>query len=666
MKKRFFSLVLTLVMLVSMQISLPASAATAGVCGDNLAWTLDDNGTLTISGTGDMWDFYSGNQPWYSIHNDIRKVVITAGVTNIGSCAFFSCTNLTNITIPNSVTSIGNYAFEFCYALTSITIPDSVTSIGDEAFESCTKLTSITIPNSVTSIGEWAFSGCDSLEAIRVDKNNLHYCDINGVLFNKDKTLLIRYPQSKKLVENYIIPDSVTEIYSAAFQSADIVKITIPESVKTIALNSFGSFHLENIEVSKNNKYFSSLDGVLFDKAKTILLCYPTIKDRQHYAIPGGITHIGERAFEGCYIQNISIPNGVTDIGLGAFMNCTDLASITISSSVTSIGYYAFDHCESLTDVYYSGTEEQWHRILIEPENTPLTNATIHYNSGGTGGNTNHLIPGKNDGYSTNTRFGKGVSVKVSGASGAIPNATVKIGDITAKTNASGVAEFPNVELRKKYIVTVSADGYFSKTFLDTFYGNAREFSLLKKTNNIYVSSVFYGKGNNVHGDLMGGNNVTIENTDSDTYFIMPNVDWGNNPVGTMTLYGKKSKKSLAFTGGKLTTAIGTQFGTGEEFQLILKTNGKTYTQDLKLRTRALPKDTQIEAFNIKSGVIPSSFPFLGGNSFNINLDLTKAINTSANVKIEDDKAVVTIDYGSDNVKKEYAEFSGIKRFKEQ
>ena len=150
-----------------------------------ITWTLF-GGTLTISGTGDM-----EGAPWLSQRDEIKKVVIKDGVTNIGERAFYYCSGLTSLTIPNSVTSIGEYAFykcsgltsvtitnsvtsievgafSGCYGLTSITIPNSVTSIGDGAFEYCSGLTSVTIPNSVTSIRQYAFCGCSGLTAITI------------------------------------------------------------------------------------------------------------------------------------------------------------------------------------------------------------------------------------------------------------------------------------------------------------------------------------------------------------------------------------------------------------------------------------------------------------------------------------------------------------------
>ena len=136
----------------------------SAIHADNIKWDIKD-GTLTISGTGDMTDYYAASSPWYS-NTNIKKVVIKDGVTKIGRYAFERCEKLTSVEIPNSVTSIGGYAFGNCLSLRSIELPNSVTVIDDYVFAGCESLTSITIPNSVTSIGEGAIGMCTSLTSI--------------------------------------------------------------------------------------------------------------------------------------------------------------------------------------------------------------------------------------------------------------------------------------------------------------------------------------------------------------------------------------------------------------------------------------------------------------------------------------------------------------------
>ena len=134
-------------------VSPKAEAADSGACGEHLSWTLDDAGTLTISGTGDMYDFTYDTQPWKSAQ--FNTVTIESGVTSIGSHAFDSCRALTRAVIPHSVSRIGNYGFLFCNALRDVTIPNSVISIGTQAFGDCNELTSINIPEGVVEIAQY-------------------------------------------------------------------------------------------------------------------------------------------------------------------------------------------------------------------------------------------------------------------------------------------------------------------------------------------------------------------------------------------------------------------------------------------------------------------------------------------------------------------------------
>lgn len=263
--------------------AIAASAASSGNCGDsgsNVTWLLDDNGTLTISGSGKIEDYRSDiDQPWYSNRSDITSVVIEPGVTSIGSLAFYKCSNLTSITIPSGLTSIGEMAFFNCSALTSVTIPNGVISIGNFAFGSCTGLKSITIPSSVTSIENNIFQDCTGLTNITVDSSNPSFCSESGVLFNKDKTTLIYCPRRK--TGSYTIPDGVTAIGDYAFY------------------------------------YCSGLTSV---------------------TIPSSVTSIGGSAFQHCTgLTSITIPNSVTSIVNLAFWDCDSLTIVYIPSGVNFV-----------------------------------------------------------------------------------------------------------------------------------------------------------------------------------------------------------------------------------------------------------------------------------------------------------------------------------------
>lgn len=344
-------------------IALPAEAAIvdSGTCGENLTWTLDDTGTLTINGAGRMTDFnYDSFAPWHSRRSSIKSIVIVSNVTSIGNYAFYDCSDLTSITIPNSVTSIGDSAFFRCSSLTNITLPNCVNSIGIAAFVYCKSLNSITIPYGVTSINGAVFHGCRSLDSITIP---------NSV------TCIGEFAFKGSGLKNITIPNSVKSIGEEAF--ADCVSLTsiiIPNSVISISSYAFPyCSSLTSVTVSDENINYCSVDGVLFNKSKTILISYPAGKTSRTYSIPDGVIGIGEGAFMGCSgLNSVIIPNCVTSIGNQSFFYCSNLSSITIPNSVTSIGDSAFSGCDNLKTVQYYGTSEQWRNISIGSWNENL------------------------------------------------------------------------------------------------------------------------------------------------------------------------------------------------------------------------------------------------------------------------------------------------------
>ncbi|MBR1391249.1 MAG: leucine-rich repeat protein [Lachnospiraceae bacterium] len=380
----------------------------SGRCGARLTWKLDSDGTLTISGKGEMYD-----DAWVSWmgREDIKKVVIENGATNISQFAFSGCVNLTSVTIPGSVTSIDPYAFRWCSSLTGLTIPDGVLQIGMYAFLGCTDLTSIRIPGSVADIEKNPFAGCENLESITVDGENPNYRSINGVLYDADKTALIAYPTAKQS-SSYVVPDGVLHIGDEAFSYCDhLTGVILPDSVTDIGYHAFGrcssltdltipdqvtelgslaflgcssltGIHipdsvtgigknafaectsLEQITVGEKNQNYVSLDGILLNKGKSEIIVFPeakqTIGDEafkdcdklKSVAMPEGVTSIGDCAFKNCRsLNSVSIPDSVTYIGNEAFTGCSNLGSITIPNNVTNIGNQTFAWCSKLGSI---------------------------------------------------------------------------------------------------------------------------------------------------------------------------------------------------------------------------------------------------------------------------------------------------------------------------
>lgn len=296
----------------------------------------------------------------------------TYSVISIGNQAFYTCTNLTSITIPSSINNIGWYAFCGCENLNVIQIPNGVTTIGHNAFCMCHSLTQVTIPQSVTDLGMGVFYWCKNLKSISVDVNNPNYRSIDGVLFDKEMTTLLEYPCGKQGA--YSVPNGVVSMKRFDYCSK-LTEISIPHSVVNLEEAPFGHCaSLTNINVDADNNNFCSINGVLCSKDKSVLIQYPC-GNQGEYSIPSCIVTIGRGAFADCegltyviisnnviYIgaeafskcsnlKEINIPNSVSTIGGKSFYFCTELESVIIGDGVTTIQGAAFAGCESLTSI---------------------------------------------------------------------------------------------------------------------------------------------------------------------------------------------------------------------------------------------------------------------------------------------------------------------------
>ena len=285
---------------------------------------------------------FCGNVSPYSGKKTLISVIFPSTLTSIAQNAFANCTGLTGtLTLPSSVTNLGDYAFFSCSGLTgSLILLNSIDSIGYQTFCACTGLTGVlTIPSSTTYIGENAFNDLPNINAFNVDVNNLNYSSINGVLFNKNQTLLILYPFT--LQGKYSIPKSVSSIDNAFVGCNGLTEITIPNSVTSIGEGAFANCTgLTNLFIPNS---VTSIVDYAFDGCTGLT----TIE------IPNSVTSIGNFTFYGCFgLTNLVIRNSVTSIGTDVFSYCTGLVNLTIPISVTSIGTNAFSGCTRLTSIY--------------------------------------------------------------------------------------------------------------------------------------------------------------------------------------------------------------------------------------------------------------------------------------------------------------------------
>ena len=403
----------------------------------------------------------------------------TAGITkynDIGSKA---------VTIPSTidrykVTGIGWSAFSGCTGLKSITIPSSVTEIGGYAFRGCKGLKSITIPSSVTEIGENAFRGCKGLTSITADKNNKNYTSVNGVLFNKNKTEILAYPNAKS--SSYVIPSSVTEIGSAAFYDCTGLKsVTIPSSVKEIGID----------------------------------------------------------AFSGCTgLKSVTISNGVTNIESWAFYGCTGLKSVTIPSSVaeicgSSFGYYYDNNSvqrkkvNGFTIYGKKGTEAERYandngfifKEEVLPTEVKLNQSTLTLGRGESYSLISTVMPAnaKNKTCTWSTSNSSAATVSNTGkvTAKAVGTATITVKTVNGKTATCKVTVKPaptSVKINPTALTLGKGESYtVSESTSKGSYANGA--NLKWTSTNTRVATVQKGKGNKAVIKAVGTGTASIKIT---------------------------------------------------------------------------------------------------------------------------------------------------------
>ena len=402
-----------------------------GTCGEGAEYTLDENGTLTITGNGSI-DF--GAFRGFGKEDDkrvIKKVVISSGMIGIGNFAFENCSDLKSVEIPASVTSIGSAAFKDCsglesmnideanttyenpegsnaivekssktlvagckntkipddvkiigaYAfcgcsdLKSIEIPDNVSEIQVAAFDDCSNLTAIHIPAGVDKIALGVFMGCSNLNSITIDSANRSYespGNANAIIDKGTMTLL-------EGSNNTVIPEGVKRIWQNAFaERIHLKSITIPASVTSIVGMPFSDCDsLEEIKVDADNAIFDSRNNcnAIIESATNTLIagCGKTV-------IPEGIETIGDSAFERVKtLTHVTIPKSVTEIRGYAFERCENLSTVNLQKGIQTIGYGAFTECVGLTNLIFCGTKADWQAVTIDEDGREELESVLKY-----------------------------------------------------------------------------------------------------------------------------------------------------------------------------------------------------------------------------------------------------------------------------------------------
>lgn len=420
LKRRIYAILTAIIIFASV---LPvnicfAVSETFGSCGNGITWALGADGTLTISGTGEIEDITSDTKAWKPQNANVKSIVIKSGITNIPSKAFENCVNVETVSIADTVTNIGGWAFNNCDSLTAVTLSKNVTYIGSNPF-----------------------GDCDSLQQIKISNQNADYKAVNGILYSKDGTVLISFPN--KAVYSDKVLENVETIYGGAFQGNTVIEtIEFPKTVqkvgekafdsmkaiKSIKLNEgltnvayggvwggYGCFEnceaLESVNIPSTLQRVPSfrkctnLKNITFNGEPTVIETFNGCAELENIYIPDSIvsfagtaafggcgklkmihlsnslTNLPVGTFQGCVsLENIVLPDKLSEINWQSFMGCTNLKSIVIPKSVTSIGSNAFNNCDNLQTIYYTGTPEEWNAVEIASGNNAITYADIIYN----------------------------------------------------------------------------------------------------------------------------------------------------------------------------------------------------------------------------------------------------------------------------------------------
>ena len=397
----------------------------SGTCGENAKWTLDNEGTLIISGKGTIiGGVYDDSNHFYYYSSQIKNVIINSGITRVRFDTFMGCTEINTINIPDTVFDLEDNPFSDCTSLQNINVSknnqyycvendslfdknketlicrpcksknrpvlEGVTTLGTGCFAWCTDLTQIELPSTLTTIESSAFWGCTGLTNVTIPEG---VTTIGGDAFANCTAL-----------SGIELPESLVSLGSNVFKNcSSLTDIIIPENVSEIGIAPFVYCkQLTNLQVSPNNSMFSASKNILYNKEKTRI--YSCHNASGSLVIPEGITGIDQYAFMGCdSLVSVSLPSTVLHLAWNQFWGCTALESIFLPRNINQdkIGPFILNHPPKeyrdsiyanniiLSDIYYEGTIEEFIGGEIPEEYSYYANAsavshidspTIHFN----------------------------------------------------------------------------------------------------------------------------------------------------------------------------------------------------------------------------------------------------------------------------------------------
>ena len=318
----------------------------SGTVTNSITWELDEEtGCLCVTGTGVIPSYRHSSPPWDEYVDNVRSIVISEGITEVGERAFAWCKNATSVTLPSTLKVIREYGFNNLRSLQYVTLPEGLTTLESSAFSECAALREIILPDSVTTVGSSAFSNCQNLRRAELSAGMTH---IPNSMFFNDTSLA-----------EVVIPDSVTSIGDTAFRCCNGLKtFTIPAHMTSLGVAAISDCTgMTHIYVDEGNPTYTDIDGVLYSADEKTLITFPAGRATT-YTVPDGTEIIGRSAFcRNVKLRTVYFPDSVRRIENYAFAWCEYLQSVTLGVNIDYVGDNAFYYCRRMTSVTFENPD---------------------------------------------------------------------------------------------------------------------------------------------------------------------------------------------------------------------------------------------------------------------------------------------------------------------